>query len=161
MSIEEGTLVHYHSDTFELDRTWDYCAGRQRTDKPTGLWVSVAGSDDWESWCRSEDYGVEHLAAPHVVTLADSAKILRIESAAALLQFDSEYGLPSRHGTYSYRFDVDWPRLYGEYDGIIIAPYQWSQRYEGPQWYYGWDCASGCIWNLNAIASFEAARVSA
>jgi len=35
-----------------------------------------------------------------------------------------------------------------EYDGIEIAPYQWDARLS-LIWYYGWDVASGCIWNLD------------
>lgn len=32
------------------------------------------------------------------------------------------------------------------------APYQWRRRNErGFSWYYGWDCASGCIWRASAI----------
>ena len=40
-------------------------------------------------------------------------------------------------------------------DGIIIAPYQWYCRMT-VDWYYTWDCASGCIWNLDAIESVNA-----
>ncbi|WP_143545301.1 hypothetical protein [Rhodococcus sp. 15-649-2-2] len=155
MTIESGALVHYHSTALELDRGFDYSKEHQRTDKPTGLWVSIAGEDDWESWCRLEEYAVDALAVPHLVTLADSANILILTTVNDLVEFDSEYGIESTYASRTYRFEVDWPRLYGEFDGIIIAPYQWSQRHNGPQWYWGWDCASGCIWNLDAIAAFE------
>lgn len=37
-----------------------------------------------------------------------------------------------------------------DYDGIEIAPYQESLRYD-LEWYYGWDVASGCIWNFEGI----------
>lgn len=39
------------------------------------------------------------------------------------------------------------------YDGIVITPYVWSMRLDRSAfWYYGWDCASGCIWNASAVA---------
>ncbi|QBI98814.1 hypothetical protein SEA_BOBBY_184 [Mycobacterium phage Bobby] len=50
---------------------------------------------------------------------------------------------------------IDWGKVAADYGGIIIAPYQWSRRMD-PHWYYTWDCASGCIWNLEAIESLEA-----
>lgn len=35
------------------------------------------------------------------------------------------------------------------YDG---APYQWECRLDRDTfWYYSWDCASACIWNLQAV----------
>ena len=37
-----------------------------------------------------------------------------------------------------------------KYDGIEINPYQFEARYQYT-WYYGWDIASGCIWNLSGV----------
>lgn len=55
---------------------------------------------------------------------------------------------------------VNWPLIATRWDGIIIAPYQWSCRYDDRTfWYYGWDCASGCIWNLHAITDVIAPSV--
>ena len=58
---------------------------------------------------------------------------------------------------------IDWPAVATDYPGLIIAPYQWSCRMsEFTRWYYGWDCASGCIWNADAIARVtEEAREAA
>ena len=51
-----------------------------------------------------------------------------------------------------YRY-VDWREVAARWDGISITPYQWSCRHEldRAMWYNGWDCASACVWNLNAI----------
>ncbi|OZC59227.1 hypothetical protein CH276_22530 [Rhodococcus sp. 06-470-2] len=164
MSIEPGTLVHYHSRAFNLVPDFDYSERHQRGDKPAGFWVSVAGEDDWPSWCRSEEFALESLTVPHVVTLTAEANVLRINSEAELVAFDAKYHIADswylERGIESH-WSIDWPRLYGEYDGIIIAPYQWKQRYGDLNWYYGWDCASGCIWNLAAIAALNVEQVSA
>ena len=41
----------------------------------------------------------------------------------------------------------DWKLIAQEFDGIEIAPYQWEIRMDyNFFWYYGWDCASGCLW---------------
>jgi len=52
------------------------------------------------------------------------------------------------------RGNINWPAVAEKYDGIIIAPYIWQRRLsDNPDhfWYYGWDCASGCIWNTEVI----------
>ena len=53
-----------------------------------------------------------------------------------------------------YIYMLDFLKVMDEYDGIIIAPYQYSCRLmnSSTAWYYGWDCASGCIWNLGCIS---------
>lgn len=49
---------------------------------------------------------------------------------------------------------IMWPKVAKEYQGIIISPYQWERRdFFGTFWYSGWDCASGCIWDKEAIKS--------
>lgn len=49
--------------------------------------------------------------------------------------------------------EIDWWTLYKNYHGIQIAPYQNALRYKW-LWYYGWDVASACIWDLGVINSF-------
>ena len=52
--------------------------------------------------------------------------------------------------------EIDWKKVKSKYQGIIIAPYQWSCRLNlDSNWYYGWDCASGCIWDLDCIKDFK------
>ena len=45
---------------------------------------------------------------------------------------------------------IDWKKVASKYDGIEINPYQFEARYQY-LWYYGWDVASGCIWNLKSV----------
>lgn len=120
--------------------------------KPRGLWYGFGAS--WLEWCASEqpDWIGEHF---YEVRLADHASVLRIESAGALQRFAHEYEAPSPvDGTY-----IDWPRVCSEYDAIEINPYQWSCRLQlGMTWYYGWDVASGCVWNPSIVSVSEAAR---
>lgn len=142
---------HYSSAAVEFDPDWDYSKSGQRSDKPTGFWVSVAGEDDWPSWCRIEEFRDIDNSVRHEVAFSTAANLLILDTATAIHDFDSEYGVVLRGGLRG--FSIDWPRLYGEYDGIVIAPYQWSVRNSDLGWYYGWDCASGCVWNLHAVAS--------
>lgn len=122
--------------------------------KPHGLWVSEDSDPEtsWPGWCAANDFGG---GWSHVydVTLADDANVLVLSTAFAIDDFTREYGAkPNRPHGY---IEIDWSRVAREYDGIVIAPYQWSRRMtDHTMWYYSWDCASGCIWNPRAIGSF-------
>lgn len=134
-----------------------------RYDKPTGLWVSVKGDDDWQHWTQDNEFAEDTTipANEHTVTLTGNAQILTLGSMAEVFKFSDQFSLDTSwrrdHGR-GYR--IDWPLIAAQWDGIIIAPYQWECRYADRMfWYYGWDCASGCIWNLNAIAAVTAPSV--
>lgn len=152
-------LRHYADKQVTLDRSRVY---RQLEyvrpyTKPVGFWVSVLGEDDWPSWCMSEEFQIESLAFEHAVTIADGANILLLGTATALDRFTEEFGVRTVHslnGSVWTNVHINWHGVISRYDGIIIAPYQWERRLE-LDWYYGFDCASGCIWNLSAIASLE------
>lgn len=127
-------------------------------DKPCGLWVSVDGEHDWPSWCESAMPQWMEGTQRYRIHLAQSARILRLDTVGAMLDFERAFGRDCGHpwpDTY-----IDWPTVAERYDGIIIAPYHWSLRME-MRWYYGWDCASGCIWNADAIARVEELREAA
>lgn len=142
-------LLHYTAKAFDFNRSRTYNQGEPLGfGKPTGLWVSREGEDDWPSWCEGESFALDSLATVTEVTLTDEANICYICSADQLMAFTEEYRVTWAAGIPA----IDWSRVAQEWDGIVIAPYIWSMRLN-PQtsWYYGWDCASGCIWNLDAI----------
>lgn len=153
-------LRHYGDHPVTLNRAWCYDQATPRgLGKPNGLWVSVLGEDDWKQWCIAEGFCLESLQYIHKVALTDQAHIAYISTPEQLDTFHEKYCAPSDFDLkYEYGEDrsaywgIDWGRVAADYDGIIIAPYLWQRRLMGPSWYYGWDCASGCIWNLDAIA---------
>lgn len=145
------TLSHFAAEPFTLDRTRTYLQDTPAWyGKPRGFWVSVDGPDDWPSWCDTEQYRPDRLAHRYEVRLASTANIITIDTAYGLLQFEHEWGVRILNAT-----NINWPLLALRYDGLIIAPYQWSCR--SRDWYYTWDVASGCIWNLDAIETLELA----
>lgn len=115
--------------------------------KPQGFWVSdeSEGSHGWSSWCRAEEYSLGTNA--YDVELTDDANVLTISTADAVRDFHESYGVG--RGAYY----VDWARVADQWQGILITPYQWSLRLSDAQWYYSWDCASGCIWDAAAVKS--------
>lgn len=146
-------LLHYTEKPFAYDPHFEYVQVEPHAyGKPVGLWVSCEGEDDWPTWCRSEDWGVAYLANVSEITLHADANILYVCSAEQLISFHQEYGIPSGYDFLGH--SIDWQRVTSEWDGIIIAPYLWGMRLsrEVP-WYYTWDCASGCIWNLDVITT--------
>lgn len=162
-------LMHYSDKPIDLERRQYTQREPHSFGKPEGFWVSVQGEDDWPSWCEGEECFLDRLTQAHEVTLAGEANILRITTSDELVRFTEQYAVQTE---WERRFDwkrnnkrqwpIDWREVAPLYDGIIIAPYQWQNR-SSVDWYYGWDCASGCIWNLDAIASVDliAAGVSA
>lgn len=89
----------------------------------------------------------------------NNCNVLKLSSVAMLDAFDRKYRSNERSGEFAgftfHDYDIDWPRLATEYDGIEIAPYLWERRLsEECRWYYSWDCASGCLWRpQNATVS--------
>lgn len=128
----------------------------ERGPKPKGLWVSDESQEEWSWswWCKSEQPDwIEGTLAQEVVLVPD-ANILFIQSVDELDAFGARFmkqpeGWPD---DLMASYSIDWPEVAKLYDGIVITPYLWSRRlHRGSSWYYGWDCASGCIWNPAAI----------
>lgn len=151
-------LRHYCADEMSLDRSRRYTQGRVGLPfgKPDGLWVSVKGPDDWPTWCAQEGWALDR-QVPHRVVLRPSARVLHIDSMSDLVAFTDTYGGPIP-GWFSQRIEIDWIRVAQAFGGVIIAPYQWPARMS-LSWYYGWDVASGCIWDLDAIESVDPIEV--
>lgn len=124
--------------------------------KPLGFWITDDSKDCWRSWCIGEQFGLERLTHKHEIVL-DESGILFLRTPCEILDFHDGYGVEKWWGPdgqpRKYRdWCIDWRRVAEQYAGIIITPYQWTLRLNaGTDWYYGWDCASGCIWKASAI----------
>jgi hypothetical protein len=122
--------------------------------KPAGLWVSAetGNGDSWNDWCRAEDYNLESLATVHEIELRPDANLLWITDEAGVLELTGQHGLHDMAGIAT----IDWAAVARHYQGIVIAPYIRSLRLDPrTTWYYTWDCASGCIWDADAIAGIK------
>ena len=146
------------ASTWEFDPTRTYDQTKSWC-KPTGFWLSVDG--DWRRWCEDDEMGhwIGDLTASFDV---DTNRCLWLTTVADLDEFTHGYAAANspdggRYGADFYR--LDWKPLIAEYAGIIVAPYQWERRLNGAAsgWYYPWDCASACIWDLSAVRVNEPA----
>lgn len=119
--------------------------------KPRGIWVSCDGEDDWPAWCKSENFIDTNKQLHYRINLKKGANILFLNNSLEIDAFTERYGTKER-----YHFIMDWPGIAKDYDGLVIPTYIWERRmHESASWYYGWDCASGCIWNSDAIDGIE------
>lgn len=126
--------------------------------KPVGVWYALG--TEWIDWCRNESFRTSALL--HVYKLVvDESRIRMIRTPDELLDFTTRFRSDAAD-EFEEKFPenlrrpggstmwIDWVRAAEGYAGIEIAPYQWEHRL-GLMWYYGWDVASGCIWDPTAI----------
>lgn len=142
-------LTHFSEQPFVLDRSRVYKQAAHDAMKPSGLWLSDESWDCcWSNWCEGESFNIEKLA--HKSTFrVDTDGVLVLKTPRDVILFTRAYALANPTRVY---MNMDWPRLTKEHKGLIITPYQWSLRLkQGVEWYYGWDCASGCIWDLSCL----------
>lgn len=121
--------------------------------KPSGFWITDDTADCWRSWCLGERFGLGRLTHKHEVVL-DESNLLILRSPYELDLFTRDFAVEKLWGPQNAwrELCVDWRAVAARYDGLIITPYQWSRRlHDRYSWYYGWDCASGCVWKAGAI----------
>ncbi len=117
--------------------------------KPCGMWISDEKSDfGWKDWCEGEQFNIDALKYKTRIII-DTKDVLVLDTPEKLIDFNQKW-CSSQVSLYE-RFPK-WKELKKIYKGIIISPYQWDFRLNHDFfWYYGWDCASGCIWDLSCV----------
>lgn len=120
--------------------------------KPRGFWYEVDG--DWRRWMTDDGLVDWFEGAPILTVTLGQERMLNIRTAAELDAFAEQYGeldrwYAERH--LDHYMNVRWAEVAASYDGIEIAPYLWERRLSRQHWYYGWDCASGCIWRPRGV----------
>lgn len=156
-------IYHYSEHVIDKLETWNYKVFPQLGigHKPNGLWVSIEDFEDdqtWESWCIAHDFNINGLKYKYKISLKNDSNFIYLKNDEEILNFTNIYKKVPENPVFDDQsvFHIDWRSLYDLYDGIFIAPYSWSLRLHPiTLWYYGWDCASGCIWNTDKIESFE------
>lgn len=141
-------LRHFSKTKLAFDPYFEYPQSPdQMLYKPTGLWLSDENRDDgWQSWCQVNEFGIYRLKHWSDFEL-DLDKILHLKNSNEIINFSDKYS----HTKYSM-IAVDWEIVKKDYSGILITPYNYACRlHHRCLWYYGWDCASACIWDLSSI----------
>jgi hypothetical protein len=145
-------LHHYSSNKINEILSKEQSTEQKHYTRPKGLWVSFVGDRDWPSM-NPGDLRSQH---QYEITLADEDKIRFIDGRKQLSEFTKKYGLkPSGER----QIAIDWVKVATEHQGLIIAPYIAEHtRYPTLFWYGAWGCASGCIWNKDAISEIKLIR---
>lgn len=146
----------YHYSLYPVEKVQSSSQETTPDFKPHGFWVSDDTCDqNWRSWCESESFRLDSLRFRHRVILTPNANLCLIRNSSELDEFTREYKKEVIPGHRSI-WNISWKRVAERYDAIIITPYISSRRLTAhTSWYYGWDCASGCIWNARAVKSIK------
>ena len=125
--------------------------------KPEGLWYECqdGSSETWKEFCEfGLTAGYSKYDSTYNVVLNDY-EILFIPDEYHFEKFYKMYSVPhpaDPDGKKGYDKQIDWPRVAKDYAGIEICPYLSSKRNDDDSfWYYGWDVASGCIWDASGV----------
>lgn len=112
--------------------------------KPLGFWYEING--DWRRWCASEEPGWIEGLSLYNVTVGSDARLLTLRSVKDIDRFHAAYSV--KKPAWPIRSLISWYEVAQKYDGVEITPYMWERRLDGAasDWYYSWDCASGCLW---------------
>lgn len=134
----------------------EHLQGTQMWPKPHGIWYACGA--EWAEYMLSDfPSAMNKLVALYKMELGRG--VLRLTSTEEILAFDEQYG-EEQSATAGRRggWYIHWDAVSAQYSGIEICPYNWDLRFP-LRWYYGWDVASGCIWdpvgigNLKLVAS--------
>jgi len=147
--VTDSTRLHLtHDNDLEKVDTKQ----RARGPKPVGLWYAVGfGWLDFTTHAHTSFY--QYGDAIHAFEISlDGLNILKITNYDELVEFEKKYALPTNREQMILGdgWDINWVAVSETYDGIEIAPYIYKARL-GHKWYYGWDVASGCIWNTSGL----------
>lgn len=147
-------FVHFTDKPFKLDdRKYLQQEPMTAFDKPNGFWITPSeGKDNWIDFCKAEKFNLDGLKVKYDVEI-DLTNVLVIDSLKKFDDFEASHG---KQCDIMRTPKIDWLSVYKEFAGILIVPYFWERRYHN--WYYGWDCASGCIWDINILKLKEASK---
>ena len=156
-------LVHYSAIPLQEIRSLEQRELLSPYGKPKGLWVSVESDQDhwngWREWCEREQSALDKFEHAARIRLRDNTKIELISGGKEIDAFHEQFSRPIPEHPADGPRCIDWKSVAKSHAGVIISPYLWEPRPAKPSWYYAWHCASGCIWDANAI-SFALALTS-
>ena len=150
-------FIHYTDKPFQFDdRKYLQTKPTYACEKPNGFWITPSeGEDTWADFCKAEEFNLAGLKVKYDVEI-DLTNVLVIDTLKKFDKFEASYG--KQRCDIMRTPKIDWVTVSNQYNGIIIAPYFWERRYRN--WYYGWDCASGCIWDTSILKLKEASKLT-
>lgn len=167
--MKRTELVHYSLQP--LARVESVKQDPEPHGKPKGLWVSVGEAWPQYLWNEREDDVIRRQLRTCVVAnriaLDQTANLLTISDGDEFDNFNEAFGRPWSTSTASGSKVVDWWEVAQRYQGVVISPHM-PDKAADPKgrwkpetvWYWTWVCASGCIWDANAITRIISEPIS-
>ncbi len=146
-------LSHFSTNAFIYTPKFKY--SDYLSDKPDGIWLSDESISEygWRQYCEDNRERLKGLAFETKFRV-DTSKLLWLKTFEKLSDFYRKFKMNNKSFNAEYLkqrfFNINWPRVKTEFSGILITPYQWKARHTF-MWYYPWDCASACIWDLSVL----------
>ncbi len=150
----ESKFLHYTDDLL----TFDDIINKEQTNctfKPIGLWFSIGNA--WVKWCIEAGFSTCDIETCNIYEAElNLEKIYLVDSFDKLKELHSNYYLDTNERI------INWIKLAKEYDGIMFTNYANIKKYilENNMlgmytWFMCVDVESVCIWNKNALKSFN------
>ena len=119
--------------------------------KPCGVWFSYANTcDNWINWCLDEQPDWINPNSHFIYKMDiinDSCRILCITNLDQLKWFHDTY----KKKINGFFYMIQWELVQNDgWSGILIDSMT-IENNEINNWYIGWDCSSGCIWDTSII----------
>ncbi|MYB02022.1 MAG: hypothetical protein F4118_00330 [Acidimicrobiaceae bacterium] len=126
--------------------------------KPEGFWFSPEDDNEqtdesWYDFCVDVRSMCQRLRYKYYVLVDPTANLLILDTVSKMYEFNRKYLVYEKEPVLR-SLSVLWNKVALDYQGILIAPYHYRLRLHADfRWYYDWDCASGCIWDISVIQS--------
>jgi hypothetical protein len=147
--------IHYTNEninTLDLNRAYTQTAQNLTFHRPNGLWLSIAGINDWEKYCLKNNYNIMNLKNEFQIKFKPHAQILILYNQAAFEDFEKKYGRSGEDRPPA--FSIRWEEIIKDYQGLAL-PHIFPQLYNMGSWCDTWCCTSACIWDLQAVEKIE------
>jgi len=98
------------------------------------------------------DIGIDNCVFVEIGGKKSISKILQLKNYEDMLAFYDEYGYDKDDEEY-----INWKKVYVDYGGIELAVIQQEKYFDTMKmkWWFGWDIASGCLWNGDLVKSIK------
>jgi len=167
MAISDKWRVHSSARPLEkmLARSQTADPMRGGIGKPYGLWYGFGES--WLEWVEEHLSDLALVRNKYLYRLeVDPTRILTVVDLPAFHEEFKGEMFPGSSRVFRdmgepvgdlFKDGIDWAKVARKWGGIEFPVYLWRYRLDYRfRWYYGWDCASGCIWEPAALLSFKA-----
>lgn len=146
MGLELHMILRMHNSELPIKRLKRKSIEQTNiSNKPEGFWYSI--DDAWISWCKKND-NLDWIGKFNYSVDISKLNILKLYSEAKIFEFTEMYN----DGNGIFTTFVDWREVAKKYDGIEITVYFPHLAGDSrTNWLKGWDCASGCIWNMKNV----------